>query len=326
MPRARQNALISKVFLFSVLAVASAAEAANNKTDSAKAADPDAYTLRYQFKKDEVLHYRVDHESTLIASKPELSQRTKNEVHSKKNQRVVATDSAGNATLELAIDWVKMSAQFDDSEARVFDSKHPDDCPDCYKGVRQVIGQPLARVRVSPRGTLLSSTPLLSPAVLARARMLPPDPSSESNDPMRNFLVEFPEEPLKIGEGWTNTYKVKVQVTRRLSQDVTMQRSYELTEVKDQRATIKMRTALITPIRDGQILGQLIQMTPSGTIVFDLEHGRIVSRTLAIDKTEVGVIGGNGSMQAKSKRVECWIDPAKEKADSEPKPKADEQS
>ena len=54
-----------------------------------------------------------------------------------------------------------------------------------------------------------------------------------------------------------------------------MQRSYELVEVKDGRATIKIRSALITPIRDGMILAQLIQMSPCGTIVFDLENGRI---------------------------------------------------
>ncbi len=256
-------------------------------------------------------HYQVEHESTLIIAKPELTERVKNEVRSRKNQRVVATDSAGNATLELAIDWVKMSAQFDDFEPVVFDSKHPDDCPQHYKGVSQVIGRPLARVRVSPRGELLSSTSLLNPAVLAAAHMQPANDPKESNDPMRNFLVEFPEEPLKVGEGWTDTYKVKVQLTRRLSQNVTMQRSYELAEVKDNLATIKMRTALITPIADGRILAQLIQMTPSGTIVFDVDRGRLVSRTLTIDKTEFGVIGGNSSMQAKSKRKERWIDPRK---------------
>ena len=317
MPGQRRDALVFGVLPLLVLAAAGVAGAADNQTAPAEADALPVYTFRYQFKQDEVLDYEVDHETTLITTSPELTERVKNEVHSRKNQRVVATDSAGNATLELAIGWAKMSAQFDDAQPMVFDSKHPDDCPEVYENVRQIIGQPLARVRVSPRGKMLSSTPLLRPTLLARAQMLPGDNSSESNDPLRNFLVEFPEEPLKVGEGWTNTFKVKVQLTRRLSQNVTLQRSYELTEVKDHLATIKMRTALITPIRDGRILAQLIQMTPSGTIVFDLEHGRIVSRTLTIDKTEVGVIGGSSSMQAKSKREERWIAPHKtNKADS----------
>ena len=133
---------------------------------------------------------------------------------------------------------------------------------------------------------------------------------------MRNFLVEFPEDALKVGEGWTETYKVKVQLSPRLSQNVTMQRSYELAEVKDNLATIKMRTALITPIRDARILAQLIQMTPSATITFDVKRGRLVSRTLTIDKTEYGAVGGNSTMHAKSKREERCLAPAKgEEAD-----------
>jgi hypothetical protein len=102
-------------------------------------------------------------------------------------------------------------------------------------------------------------------------------------------------------------------VGQTLKQPVTMQRSYELVEVANDLATIKLRTVMITPIRDGMILAQLIQMTPEGTIVFDLKNGRMVSRTLTIDKTEVGVIGGNSSMHAKSKREERWIDPKTEK-------------
>ena len=157
------HVLVSGNLLLAVFAAGGRAEAANNKS-AAAAEHPKAYTLRYKFELDEVLNYEVEQESTLTTAHPQLTERVKNEVHSRKNQRVVATDSAGIATLELTIDWVKMSAQFDDSKPLGFDSKHPDDCPEHYKGVRQVVGRPLARVRVSPRGELLSAVSLLSPA------------------------------------------------------------------------------------------------------------------------------------------------------------------
>ncbi len=271
-----------------------------------------SFLLRYKFQKDEVLRYRVDHETTMITTRPELVEKFTNEVHSRKNHRVISLDSFGNALLELAIDETKMSAQFGDAEPLCFDSQNPKDCPAVYKSIRDIIGKPLAQVRVSPRGEMLSAKPLLPAALLAKAKLLKSD-GTLADDASQNFLIEFPEDPVKVGEGWTNTFKVNVHVTRTLTQSVTMQRSYELVEVKDGLATIKLRSGLITPIRDGMILAQLIQMSPWGTIVFDLKNGRLVSRTLTIDKTEIGVIGGDSSMQAKSKREEHWIDPQKEK-------------
>jgi hypothetical protein len=283
-----------------------------NKTSEAAEVPAGSYLLRYQFKKDEVLNYQVDHETTMITTKPEFVEKVSNEVHSRKQNRVVALDSQGNATLELSIEDTKMSAQFGEAQPVSFDSRNPQDCPESYKVIRDIVGKPLARVRVTPRGELLQSVPLLPLAVMKKAKLVKAD-GTLSDDASRNFLVEFPENALKVGDIWTNVFKVNVSVSRSLTQAVTMQRSYELLEVKDGLATIKLRSGLITPINDGMILAQLIQMSPSGTIVFDIENGRLVSRTLVIDKTEVGVIGGDSSMQAKSKREERWIDPKAEK-------------
>lgn len=276
--------------------------------------ETEGYLLRYQFNKDEVLNYQVDHETTMTTTRPELTEKVTNEVRTRKNHRVVSVDSSGNAWMELSIEEVKMSAQFGDGEPLCFDSRNPEDCPKSYQHVRDIIGKPLAQVQISPRGELLSTKPLAAAKVLDKTKSGKPD-GALSDDAARNFLVEFPEERKRVGESWTNTFKVNVRVSQRLQQPVTMQRSYELVDVTDGLATIKLRTVLITPIRDGMILAQLIQMTPEGTIVFDIKNGRIVSRTLTIDKTEVGVIGGESAMHAKSKREERWIDPNAEKKD-----------
>ncbi|MCA9071007.1 MAG: hypothetical protein KDA84_18900 [Planctomycetaceae bacterium] len=268
-----------------------------------------AYLLRYHFEKNEVLNYQVDHETSMTTTAPpNYLEKVTNSVQSQKNHRVVGVDSKGNATLELMIKHAKMSAQFGDSNPLKFDSDHPKDCPKVYEHMRPIIGRPLARVQVSPRGELLQTRPQLPFSVLAKAKLVKAD-GSFSEGASQNFLIEFPEDAIKVGEGWTNTFEVKVVVGKTLTQNVTMQRSYELVKVDGNIATIKLRTGLITPTRDGMILGQLIQMSPNGTIEFDLEKGRILSRTLTIDKTEAGIINGHGSVHAESKRVERWIDP-----------------
>jgi hypothetical protein len=263
-----------------------------------KSADAGSHLLRYQFNKGEILSYQVDHESTLVTAHAELEEKVANAVFTRRNHRVVSVDQSGNALMELAIDEARMSAQFDDEKPLSFDSQKPEDCPRHYESIRDIIGKPLSQVRMSPRGEMLEVKPLL-----------PQFKDSISDDPSGSFLVQFPEGPVKVGEGWTNIFKVNVRISRFLTQPVTMQQSYELAEVKDGLATIKLRTGLITPINDAMILGQLIQMAPKGTIVFDIENGRLISRTLTIDKTEVGVIAGGGSMHAKSKREERWIEP-----------------
>lgn len=290
-----------------IAALASTPLAAKEPSDE-KSGVP-SYLLRYQFEKNEVLNYQVEHESSMTTTAPpNYLETVTNSVQSRKNQRVVGLDSKGNATLELVIENAKMSVQFGDATPISFDSKQPQNCPKAYQYMREIIGQPLARVQVSPRGELLETRTQLPIAVLQKANLVKAD-GTFNEDASQNFLVEFPEQAIEVGDTWTNTFQVKVRVGRSLTQKVTMQRSYELVNVVDNVATIKLRTGLITPTRDGMILAQLIQMAPNGHIEFDLNKGRILSRTLTIDKTEAGVINGAGTMQAKSKRVERWIAP-----------------
>ena len=110
----------------------------------------------------------MDHETTLITTKPELMEKVNHKVHSRKNQRVVSLDSSGNARLELAIDWNENVGPIRRGRTDCFDSQHPKDCPPVYKNIRDIIGKPLAQVRVSPRGEMLSAEPLLPAAFWPR--------------------------------------------------------------------------------------------------------------------------------------------------------------
>ena len=80
--------------------------AANKPSDESGVS---SYRLRYQFKKNEVLNYQVDHETTMTTTTPQYSEKVTNKVESRKNHRVVGLDSKGNATLELMIENAKMS-------------------------------------------------------------------------------------------------------------------------------------------------------------------------------------------------------------------------
>ena len=86
---------------------------------------------------------------------------------------------------------------------------------------------------------------------------------------------------------------------------VTLRRQYELTGVDGNRATIKMTTAVLTPVQDPQISVQLIQMQPSGTVVFDMDLGGIVSREMSMDEKVIGPWGADSMAHTTSQRHEC---------------------
>src|SRR5260370_42667779 len=81
---------------------------------------------------------------------------------------------------------------------------------------------------------------------------------------------------------------------------ITNQRSYRLVGVNEGRAVIEFRTAILTPIPNQGIAGQLIQRELSGKVVFDIDRGLIVSRESGVENTVIGPFGPRSSMHAKS--------------------------
>lgn len=264
------------------------------------AASADGYRLRYRFKTNDVVNYEVAHTMEITTRKDETSETASNESHAEKHYRVVSVDRDGNAILELMIDRVRMSARFGEADPVVFDSDKPSETPRQFAHVQKTVGQPLARIKVSASGEMLSVVDLL-PELKAG--------ESGDSDATRSFLIVFPERPVRVGDTWKDDPNPQVRVTvgKSLTRDVEVLRRYELVSVEGNLATIHVRNTVITPVRDPAIRAQLIQRSPEGEIVFDLENGLLVSRKMTIDKTEIGVFGDNSSMQAVSRRTETFI-------------------
>jgi hypothetical protein len=101
-----------------------------------------------------------------------------------------------------------------------------------------------------------------------------------------------------VGDEWSDDFKVKVTVSRNLSQKITLRRRYTLESVNGNVATIHQRIVEITPVQDPQIRAQLVQRTLEGTITFDLERGVATARDLTCSRTETGIMGGEGMIAA----------------------------
>ena len=283
-------------------------EATSSSTAISIEAPTPKYQLRYRFKPNQLVYYDVVHKSTVFIKTEGSSETTKNKSSSRKHFRVVSVEADGSGLLELSIDRVRMSVQFGDNDPSTFDSQSDDPVPQPFVQVKQSIGVPQARIKVALNGRLFKAQRLHQAA--SGAGQLRGITKTADDDPSHNFLVVFPEQEIGLGESWSERLVVRVRVNKSLLRPVTLLKKYELVSVEQNLATIRLKMSVLTPIRDTGIRAQLIQRTPSGTIVFDLKQGLIVSKTLSIDKREVGLFNEKSLMHAKSQRSEKLVNPA----------------
>ncbi|WP_013630340.1 DUF6263 family protein [Rubinisphaera brasiliensis] len=266
--------------------------AGENATDENK----ETYLLRYAFETGNVVHFKVTDKNKTTSRKDRIRETVSNQSDVWRHFWVVNSEETGEATLELVIDRVRLTAQFDENPPTVFDSADKTKQPDRFASILKSVGKPLNRMRVNTRGELIS------------LQNLQGGPTADQSDPAVNFLVVFPEEPLAIGDTWKQSLSVEVPVTNRLKQDIKLLRTYKLKSVKDGVAEIGMTTIVASPVRDPAVRTRLMLQTPSGTIRFDMKTKQIVHRETGVDEVIVGAFGAGTLVEAKSTRIEEQID------------------
>jgi hypothetical protein len=209
----------------------------------------------------------------------------------------------GEATIEPVVESVRMASQSGDKAPVGFDSSKDETIPRGFENLAGTIGRPLARLQLAPNGKLLKATMLVTdvPKKFAEA--------AQKTDPAINCLVAFPEQPVKIGQKWNEKFETQVAVGNNLNQELGLIRVFELVKVVDDIATIRFRTSLRMPMNDPDILRQIVQQTPSGTIEFDLKQGRLLSRSLVIDEKVIGAFGAQTLLQAQGEMKESLLLP-----------------
>lgn len=262
-----------------------------------------AYQLAYRFKSGQFLHYELSDRAELTTQTANNQARAIQQTQCLKSFRVVAVDDQGGATLEPVVENVRMASQTGDKAIIGYDSSKDDVIPKGFENLAGTIGRPLARFHVAANGRLLKVTLLVNdvPKKFSDA--------AEKTDPSINFLIVFPEKALKVGEKWNEKFDTPVSVGNNLNQDLGMIRVFELAKVENDIAIIRFRTSLRVPMHDPEILRQIVQQTPSGTIEFDLKEGRILSRSLLIDEKVVGAFGAQTLLEARGEMHEKLIQP-----------------
>jgi hypothetical protein len=128
-------------------------------------------------------------------------------------------------------------------------------------------------------------------------RELRPCPAAATGDLV---VVPLPDGPVQPGAEWTVPQEVVVEVPNGPRKLVRTRLRYKLESVRDGIATIAVDTTVLTPIDDPRLEARLLERIWGGTIRFDIEQGRVISRRTGIDRRVVGFGGPQSSVRYKA--------------------------
>jgi len=291
------------------------APAAAQASDDAGAKPAEKHKLAFKFRPGQIVRQEITHESEITTHKNQDTETARNSSRSKRHFKVAAVDDqTGEGDLEWTIDWVHMTASFqtaDGTKTRPveFQSNDPKKHPEQFNHILASVGRPLAIIRFGQNGApvrvVTGSVPQASTGLNGETKETSGSPLTDGS--LEAYLIPLPEQPVSVGESWKDRFDVLVRDDMKNRSKIIIQRVYKLSEIKDGRAIIELRTAILTPVNNGAIAAQLIQREITGKIVFDIERGLIVSRETVVDNTVVNAVGANSSMRALSKYHEKLV-------------------
>jgi Family of unknown function (DUF6263) len=256
-----------------------------------------AYDLRYKFHAGKDVHMVVDFDSQIRVQKGQAVTVAKMQSCTERHFHVVSVEPNGSAVLDLVMDNVRMSRSFDDKAPVVYDTRSSDLPTSEFQAVKDSVGSVLAQMEATDRGEMRS---LVVRENLSNSRRI------MTTDANENFLDILPDKPIRTGDEWSDDIKVSIAVTRSLQQKITLRRRYTLESVHGSVATIHLRTTELAPTDDPMVRAQLVQKTPEGTILFDMDLGMVTSRKLCCSRTETGIMG-EGSVIGALSNLSCQL-------------------
>ena len=253
--------------------------------------------LRYKFNDGETIIAQVSHRALTETTINGTTQHVETATDSTKSWKITHVEKDGTATLEHLVDHVKMLSRTSGMKAMRWDSDSPEPPPDGYGGVQLGLGKPLSELTIDSCGRVINRKDFF------------PSPPSNTGDLM---IVPLPDEPVSTGTTWTVPDTVVVDIPSSTGKSVRTRLRYQVTKLKKDLAFIKVDTTVLTPVHDPQTESRLLERIWSGEIVFDIDRGCILKRSVSVDRRVIGFHGPASSIRYKASREEELISDSKD--------------
>jgi len=245
------------------------------------------YKLRYNLKADTRIVSEVTHLAKTNTKINDESQSSQSRSVSKKAWAVSKVAQNGDMTFVHQVDSVEMSQQIGDGEELRYNSATDKEPNAIFEKVAETIGKPLATITINALGQVVERS----------------DEAVGSNLGMGDIAIPLPEEEIEIGTQWETPREIRVRRTDGTPKVVKVRELYTLEKVSAGVAVISIRTEPLTPLSEPEVESQAVQQMSNGTIRFDVDAGKLISKKLAWDKTVVG-FSGAGSVMDYSARLD----------------------
>ncbi len=194
--------------------------------------------------------------------------------------KVANVDQLGNITFAYTIESVKMWQQVGDTDPVSYDSKTDKEIPQEYAGTADEVGKPLAIFSIAPNGTILDRKSNLKQDVFGVGKV----------------TIPLPEKAVPVGYEWNVPIVLSANDengTKKLKARI----HYELAKVKENKAYIRFKTEVLTPVKSEKIKSTIMQKMTKGIVVFDMELGRPVLQQVQWDEKAQGFEGADSYLK-----------------------------
>jgi len=267
----------------------------------ALAAEGEKYTLAYKFSPGEEIRTRVFQQSTVDTKIKGEYSIARSRSTSTKVWKITAVDSQGNITLENSVADVDMWQSVTGKPEVKYNSRTDKSPPLGYQYVADSIGKPLATVTIMPNGKLMERR----------------GEKQQVNTGLGDLAVPLPEGPVKEGDAWETPELVRLKIEEE-NVVIKVRQLYRLVLVQTGVATITVETQVLTPVRDPKVLSQLVQRMQKGTIKFDVDAGRLISKQMDLDESILGFSGPESQMKYISRTTEEPVEGSAASTDATP--------
>ncbi len=238
------------------------------------------HLLRYRFEAGETVRSTVVHLVTVETRIQGTTQVARTRSAATKVWKIESVAENGAVTFVHSVADVDMWQSVSGRQVVRYNSREDEKAPAGYEHVAESVGVPLATVTIDASGRVKERK----------------DNRPQFNPGIGDLTVPLPEEPVTVGHRWSVPDEVALRLPGEPVRRIKTRQVYTLRKVKTGVATIDVRTEVLTPVQDPAIEAQLVQRLQEGTIKFDVDAGRLLSRQMDMDKTVIGFNGAESQM------------------------------
>lgn len=239
------------------------------------------YEIRYKLKPGESLVSKVTHFAETKTRMAEHNEDSSSRTTSVKVWDVESVNEAGEMTFVYRINSVALAQSVGDAEELSYNSETDTEVPDVFRHVAETIAKPLATITINPRGQVVSRDRELKSPQLG----------------IGELTIPLPNEAVAIGGQWSVPRELRVKLESGAFKAIKVRELYTLEKVSAGVATIRIETQPLTPVNEPAVEAQLVQQLSRGTLKFDLDRGRLISKTLDWSDQVIGFRGPDTSLR-----------------------------